>query len=130
MRLDCSRRACTGWGLAALFTLAALIAPAGAQSVALSEIRPFVVGIVPVVGPGGVGGVAIDAAGVVSKSEAGALDKLREARAGALRRVDSKLEAASPLRKISLRGLQAAIEECRRNGLPLADELQNLAGLT
>src|SRR5437764_14009618 len=130
MRLDSSRDVSIRWATAALLAWAAVAAPAAAQSVALSEIRPFVVGIVPVIGPGGVGGVSIDAAGVVSKSDVDTLARLRAARAGALSRIDSKLETASPLRKISLRGLQAALGECRRKGLPPADELQNLAGLT
>src|SRR5262249_15482297 len=104
--------------------------PAAAQSVSFSEVRPFVVGLVPVVGPGGVGGVSIDAAGVVARSDADVLGKLREARAAALSRVGSKLDASSPLRKISLRAMQAAINQCREQRLPPPDELQNLAGLT
>src|SRR5882672_1261216 len=126
MRLDSSRNVSIRSATAALLAWAAIAAPVAAQSVALSEIRPFVVGIVPVVGPGGVGGVSIDAAGVVSKSDVDTLEKLRAARAGALSRVDSKPQTACPLRKISLRAVQAALGECRRKGLPPADELQNL----
>src|SRR5262249_12501114 len=115
---------------ATLVSLAFIPAAAAAQSVSFGEVRPFVVGIVPVVGPGGVGGVSIDAAGGVARSDADVQGKLRDGRAAALGRVDSKLEAASRLRKISLRSMQTAINQCREQRLPLPDELQNLAGLT
>src|SRR3954451_21381458 len=95
---------------AAVLVLAICPEQACAQSVAFSEVRPFVVGVVPVVGPGGVGGVSIDAAGVVARSDRDALGKLRELRARAIAAGDSDLAAASKLRKISLQRLQQAIE--------------------
>ncbi len=101
------------------------------QSVSFTEQRPFVIGIIPVVGPGGaVGGVAVDAKGVVARSAVDAAGSLRDTRRKALARLSSDVNAASPMRKISLRGIQAAIDELRRKKLPLTGELQNLAGLT
>ena len=53
---------------------------AAGQFIGSGEIRPFVVGLVPVVGPGGVGGVSVDAKGVVARSDVESLGRLREAR--------------------------------------------------
>ena len=80
---------------------------ASAQAVSFGEIRPFVVGLVPVVGNGGVGGVSIDAQGVVTRSDVESLGRLRDARLKAAAPIDSEMQAASPMRKISLRRLQA-----------------------
>jgi Protein of unknown function (DUF1598) len=105
--------------------------PALAQgSVSSVSLTPFVTGLIPVVGPrGGVGGVSIDAAGVVARSDVESLGRLREARIRALTRISDDLAATSPLRKISLRGLAAAIDQLRQERRPVSDELQNLAGL-
>jgi hypothetical protein len=103
---------------------------ASAQAVSFGEIRPFVVGLVPVVGRFGVGGVSIDAQGVVSRSDVESLGRLRDARLKALAPIDSEMQAASPLRKVSLRRLQAAIDERRKSNGSLDDALQNMAGLT
>lgn len=107
-------------------------APAVAQFAGVSNTtqRPFVTGLIPVVGPGGtVGGVSIDAQGVVAKSDVEQQGRLREARLKALEGLSADVQAASKLRKISLRGLAAAIDERRRAGQPATDELQNLVGL-
>src|SRR5688572_5754507 len=104
---------------------------AEAQFVSNTQIEPFVVGIIPVVGrSGAVGGVSIDAAGVLSRSSVDASNQLREARQRALAPIDSDLAATSALRKISLRRLSTAIDEHRQKREPLTDALQNLAGLT
>jgi hypothetical protein len=114
---------------------AGLIGPAarpapGQAAISSTSQRPFVIGFIPVVGPGGaVGGVSVDAKGVVARSDVDAAGKLREVRLKALARLDSDVNAASPMRKISLRGIQAAIDELRQEKLPLTDELQNLAGV-
>src|SRR5260221_10351635 len=105
--------------------------PASAQFVSDTEIRPFVVGIVPVIGPSGaVGGVSIDAKGVVARTDVEALGALREARLRALAPVNSGLQSPSALRKVSLRRIAATIDERRRMKQPVGDELQNVAGLT
>jgi len=110
-----------------------LLAPAAAfgQFIGSVEVRPFVTAVIPVVGPGGaVGGVSIDAHGALSRSSLDAQGRLREARIRAAAPISAELRAASPLRKISLRGLTREIDRRRRAGVPVSDELQNLAGLT
>jgi hypothetical protein len=95
------------------------------------QTRPFVTAIIPVVGNNGaVGGVSIDAAGVVSRSEPDLTGRLREARQRALAEIGGDLAAASKLRKVSLSRLAAVLDGRRAKGLPVTDELQNLAGLT
>ncbi len=94
------------------------------------ELRPFVVGLIPIVGNGAVGGVSIDAAGVLARSDLDTVGRLREARLNALSPIDSELAATSRCRKISLRRLSAAIDARRLTREPLEDALQNLAGLT
>src|SRR5262245_28801952 len=71
---------------------------ASAQFVSDTEIRPFVIGIVPVVGSSGrVGGISIDAKGAVSRSDIETLGRLREARLKALGAVDSDIAITSPM---------------------------------
>jgi len=94
------------------------------------EFRPFVVGLIPVVGNGAVGGVSIDASGVLARSDLDATGALRDARLRALMPIDSELAASSRCRKISLRRLSAAIDERRLAKQPVEDSLQNLAGVT
>jgi hypothetical protein len=103
----------------------------GQGGIAFTQQRPFVIGFVPVVGAGGaVGGVSIDAQGVVARSDIDQTRKLRDARLKALQEASTELQSASRMRKISLRGLASAIEERVRGGLPATGELQHLAGLT
>lgn len=102
----------------------------GQSRVGFFELHPFVTGLIPVVGPGGaVGGVSIDAQGIVARRSEEAVARLREARLRASQPIESDLQATSRMRKVSLRGLQAAIDKRRRAGLPISDELQNIAGL-
>lgn len=75
-----------------------------------------------------VGGVAIDAEGIVSKVEIDQLNELRRVRAQAVQAVPSDMKVAA-LRKVSLRGLEAAIAEQRQKGTPISDEMRYLAGL-
>ncbi len=75
-----------------------------------------------------VGGVAIDARGVVHDLDVDALGQLRKLRAAALDPVPDAL-ASSGLRKVSLRRLEAAIARHRATGKPLPDEIRYLAGL-
>jgi hypothetical protein len=104
----------------------------GQFSVGDFQLRPFVIGITPVVGPGGaVGGVSIDAKGVVSRIDKDFAGRLRDVRTAALvTPPKGDIAAASPLRKVSLRRLVAELDRLRREGKPLSAELQNLAGLT
>jgi hypothetical protein len=75
-----------------------------------------------------VGGVSIDARGVVTKVRVDELGELVRARTAALAPVPGDLKQAAP-RKVSLRRLEAAIAEHRKNGTPLADDMRYLAGL-
>src|SRR4029453_18063649 len=101
--------------------------PALAQgSVSSVSLTPFVTGLIPVVGPrGGVGGVSIDAAGVVARSDVESLGRLREARLRALTRISDDLAATSALRKVSLRGLAAAIDQLRQERRPASAEVKH-----
>src|SRR5437764_9065273 len=82
------------------FLLLAPLNHAPAQALSFGEIRPFVVGLVPVVGRGAVGGVSIDSRGVVSRSDVESLGRLRDMALKALEPIDSGLQVRSPLRKI------------------------------
>src|SRR6478752_828164 len=65
-------------------------------------LRPFVVGVIPVVNNGVVGGVAIDANGVMDKAEERDVVALREARRNAISGLAGDVTKRSKLRKISL----------------------------
>ncbi|MEX2119142.1 MAG: DUF1598 domain-containing protein [Pirellulales bacterium] len=93
------------------------------------ELSPFVIGVRPVVRGGAVGGVLVDPQGMLGEVELDELGQLREARLQALEEIPSTLAAASPLRKISLGRLEALLDEHRRQGVPLSDCVQCLAGL-
>lgn len=75
-----------------------------------------------------VGGISIDARGVVSRVRVDELNDLKRMREAALRPVPGDLKAAA-LRKISLRQLEAAIAKNRADGVPLSDEMRYLAGM-
>ena len=76
-----------------------------------------------------VGGISIDADGVLANAEKDNLHKLHDLRARALAEVPGDLREPSELRKISLRGLSAVIADCQQNNRPLPDEVKYLAGL-
>ncbi len=79
-----------------------------------------------------VGGVLVDTEGVVSNAEIDDLGQLRNLRLQVMEQVPADLKQPTKLRKISLRGLEAAIAERKaKNMVPqLADEMLYLAGLT
>lgn len=81
---------------------------------------------------GAVGGVMIDADGVLRNAEIAEFGLLRRARQAAMEAVPQGVARPSELRKISLRRLQAAIRQRREAGLDetLTDEMLFLAGLT
>jgi hypothetical protein len=76
-----------------------------------------------------VGGVAIDAQGVLENVRTDALGQLAKLRAEALQKIPAGLDAFSESRKVSLRQLEAAIEKSSKSGKPLPDEIRFLAGL-
>lgn len=120
------------WAMPTLLPSLVLLLAASARgqaTISVGSQRPFVTGIVPVVGNGAVGGVSIDSKGAVSRSTSEAAGKLKAARLDALRELPGELNQSSPLRKVSLRRLEAEIDRCRRAGEPLSDEVRFLAGL-
>ncbi len=76
-----------------------------------------------------VGGVAIDAQGVLENVERDALGVLARLRAEALQKVPADLNVFSEMRKVSLRRLEAAIEQSMKSGKQLPDDIRFLAGL-
>ena len=79
---------------------------------------------------GAVGGVSISAEGLVGATDLAAQRELRAELAKALRPVPSDIQQFSKLRKISLRGLEAAIATHRSNETTnLPQSVQLLAGL-
>jgi hypothetical protein len=80
-------------------------------------------------GSQGVGGIAIDPSGTLSNAVQGDTKQLHDLRAQALKDVPGDIKAAAPLRKISLRRLEAAIAASKKSGEPLPNEVRLLAGL-
>lgn len=91
--------------------------------------QPFVVGVVPVAGNGAVGGVAIDANGVMAQAEVRDLVALRDARRNAMSGLAGDVTKRSELRKISLRRLDALVARHVSQNKPLSSEILYLAGL-
>jgi hypothetical protein len=76
----------------------------------------------------GVGGISMDAEGVVKNIEVDRLHDLRDVRARALKQMPGDLVPPNELRKISLRQLEAAVIAARKGGL-VPHEMRLLAGL-
>ena len=94
------------------------------SSISSTTLRPFVVGFVPVIGRNGtVGGISIDAAGVVTRA------KIDTAKLSATRRSVLGKNAKTKLRMISLTGLEQAIAERFSAGKPITEEMLFVAGL-
>jgi hypothetical protein len=91
--------------------------------------QPFVVGVVPVVANGAVGGVAIDANGVLAKAHERDVVALRDARRNAMSGLAPDVTKTSALRKISLRRLDALLARHVSQNRPLSSEILYLAGL-
>ncbi len=75
-----------------------------------------------------VGGVSIDANGLVSKIQIDQLNSLKQDRLAAMQPVPGALQDKG-LRKVSLRQLEAAIKAHTQRGEPLSDEMRYLAGI-
>ncbi len=105
------------------------LAQAPPSSLSVASQRPFVVGVVPVVGNGAVGGVAIDATGAIEQAEQRDVVALRTARRAALEGVAGDVNQPSELRKISLRRLDTLLAEHASQNKPLTTDMLYLAGL-
>jgi hypothetical protein len=76
-----------------------------------------------------VGGVSIDPSGALTNIPVEDLATIRETLAKQAAGVPAALQVGVKLRKISLRGLEAAIQLCKQTGKPLPNEMLYLAGL-
>jgi hypothetical protein len=76
-----------------------------------------------------VGGVSIDAEGLVNAATIDNMNKLGDLRREDLEKIPGDLNGATEMRKISLRRLEEAIEDCTKNNKPLPDAVKYLAGL-
>jgi hypothetical protein len=76
-----------------------------------------------------VGGISINAAGLLENASLDMLGELGRVRAQAIGKAPADLREVVPMRKISLRGLDAAIADCFKNNKPLTDDLLYLGGL-
>jgi hypothetical protein len=76
-----------------------------------------------------VGGVSIDAEGILNNSQTADLGTLSKMRREALEQVPGDMHAAAPLRKVSLRRLEEAIDGYLKDQKPLPDSIRYLAGL-
>ncbi|MEN6452524.1 MAG: DUF1598 domain-containing protein [Thermoguttaceae bacterium] len=109
--LAASRRAC--WVLLAVIAVAAVFcSPANGQLVNQA-----------------VGGVSIDTKGILSTARPDLMGELGKVRVGEMQQVPEALNAAVPMRKVSLRRLAATLDDCARNKKPIPDSAKYLAGL-
>ena len=114
-----SYRSRASWGLAGLLAIVATIGPFGNMSF----------------GQGGlfrqsaVGGISIDASGVVREPDVKSLRLLLEEMKAELKPADGALRAPTEMRKISLRQLEAAIQDSMDHGGAIPEEIQFLAGI-
>ena len=100
-------------------------------SVSNRSIRPFVTGFVPVVGPrGAVGGVSVDAHGVVKNVDPKYQRELTELKRAAFAKLPPNMATQSGLRKVSLRHIEQSVVEALAGGDPIPDSIQYLGGLT
>jgi hypothetical protein len=77
-----------------------------------------------------VGGVSIDAQGVISAPQMAVLRELQAARQAALQQVPGAMSQLAKCRKVSLRRLEMALQEEQARDVPsLPDEVRYLAGL-
>ena len=92
--------------------------------------RPFVIGLVPVVGTrGAVGGIDVDTKGVLKRVEVVAGRDLDRARTVSQKGVSDDVRRPSAMRKVSLRKLETAIAQRATKKQPLDTEMLFLAGL-
>jgi hypothetical protein len=128
-----SARGAAVWAATAVIIAAACAIPPQplpAQTLSFGQVRPFVVGFIPVVGRGGaVGGVLVDAGGIVARAEIQEHERLHRAWRAALQPLAAEVSRPAPLRKVSLRRLEEAIAARLAEKRPLTDELNCLAGM-
>ncbi len=92
--------------------------------------RPFVTSVTPVIGPRGVvGGVSVDADGVVAMSTKDEVGLLRQQWLGAFQPQAKEITQRTPLRMVSLSRLDQALAELLQRGQSPTEAMFFLAGL-
>jgi hypothetical protein len=76
-----------------------------------------------------VGGVSIDTDGLLNTAQPAAQGELAKVRAQSLEKVPADLNAPAETRKISLRRLEAVLDDCTQNNKPIPDAVKYLGGL-
>ncbi len=76
-----------------------------------------------------VGGISIKSDGLIENAGVDKLGRLHDQWARLIKGIPAGLNAAAPLRKVSLRGLEEAVEDSLKSGKPLGEEVLFLAGL-
>ncbi|MCE5303318.1 MAG: DUF1598 domain-containing protein [Planctomycetaceae bacterium] len=76
-----------------------------------------------------VGGVSIDASGLVSNAQQDALGALAAMRSQTLEKIPADLKTMVGMRKVSLRQLETTLQDCVKNDKPIPDAVKYLAGL-
>jgi hypothetical protein len=76
-----------------------------------------------------VGGVSINTDGVLNNAQLDDLGALSRLRRQSLEKTPLELGPNTEMRKISLRRLEAALDECAKNNKPIPDAIKFLAGL-
>ena len=76
-----------------------------------------------------VGGVAINAEGVLEAPTVQDERELAQLREQTALNVPAALDEFTELRAVSLKQLEATLQECAKNGQPIPDEVKYLAGL-
>ena len=76
-----------------------------------------------------VGGVSINTDGVLNNARTDDLGSLSKLRRQSLNKIPSDLNSSVEMRKISLRKLEGALEECANSKKPIPDAIKYLAGL-
>lgn len=103
---------------------------AHSQSVSFLSQRAFVTSFTPVIGRNGaVGGVDIDADGVLKRVRVQPTEQLAVLRANATHGASLDVRRASPMRKVSLRRMEAEIAKSALEQKALTEEILFLAGL-
>ncbi len=118
-------------GVCALATAALPTPSAYAQAyVGSATLRPFVTSWIPVIGRGGaIGGVLVDADGVVTRATGTDDRALRDAWFEAAKPIRPEFNRPAKMRMVSLRCIEAALAEHVEAGKPVPDELFFLGGL-
>ncbi|WP_182867675.1 DUF1598 domain-containing protein [Rhodopirellula sp. JC639] len=131
--VSCVTRRFTRRAIAVLVLFYVATELAAAQGIAAIQnltSTPFVTGITPVIGSrGGVGGVWVDADGVVDRIRQDDLDQLRESWSQVADAIEGVGNAESGFRVVSLARLDRALAQRLDEGKPISPDMAFLAGL-